>query len=196
MSGGSGLATALFRSSQGILHQKHSLIQKLTSKFGKEIAGEKFQQVCPTVGASIGQHFRHSNDHMERAITIALDPDQNQIHYDTRTSGGADEHDIDAATRRIEKIQVLLEETNQASHTNLMDHRVWAYFQLSGDDSSEYPLPSTVARELGFAAHHAIHHLAMVRIIALQSSPGVGLDISDIPPDFGRAPSTLNFERL
>ena len=58
---------------------------------------------------------------------------------------------------------------------------------LSGD-AEEFQLPSTIERELGFVAHHAIHHMALVKIIAIHT---VGLSPTELPPDFGRAPSTL-----
>jgi hypothetical protein len=49
-----------------------------------------------------------------------------------------------------------------------------------------------VERELGFAAHHAIHHLAMVKIIAETT---LKLTPDELPIDFGKAPSTIVFER-
>lgn len=78
----------------------------------------------------------------------------------------------------------------------------------------EYPLlKSTIERELSFIIHHAIHHLAMVRIIVTSSSSSSSnsslLSSSDTsipvqqPPllanheiskDFGKAPSTVFFE--
>jgi hypothetical protein len=48
-----------------------------------------------------------------------------------------------------------------------------------------------VERELGFAVHHAIHHLAMVKIIAQNT---LQLSTKDLPIDFGKAPSTVVFE--
>ena len=44
------------------------------------------------------------------------------------------------------------------------------YFNLSPDSDAEIGLPDTVGCELGFTAHHAIHHnMAMVKVIALQT---------------------------
>jgi len=62
--------------------------------------------------------------------------------------------------------------------------RAGAYFNLSADTGDEIRLLSTVGRELGFAAHHAIHHMAMVRIICVRT---LGLDEGDLPRGFGRA---------
>mmetsp|Transcript_2850 Transcript_2850/g.3269 ORF Transcript_2850/g.3269 Transcript_2850/m.3269 type:complete len:94 (+) Transcript_2850:1-282(+) len=66
-----------------------------------------------------------------------------------------------------------------------------ASFMLSSDNGEEFNLQSSIGRELGFVAHHAIHHLAMVRIIAINT---LGLDENELPPNFGKAPSTVNFE--
>ena len=63
---------------------------------------------------------------------------------------------------------------------------------LSGDSNEEFVLPSTRSRELVFAAHHAIHHMAIIRIIALGTVGGLSID--DLPVDFGRAPSTVQYE--
>jgi hypothetical protein len=73
-----------------------------------------------------------------------------------------------------------------------MDEPVYASFMLSSDASElELDLSSTIGREMGFAAHHAIHHLAMVKIIAVHT---LGLEESELPDDFGMAPSTTRFE--
>jgi hypothetical protein len=55
-------------------------------------------------------------------------------------------------------------------------------------DGSTAELGSTLARELAFATHHAVHHQAMVRAIAAEFG-------HDLPEDLGRAPSTLHHER-
>ena len=149
----------------------------------------------------MGQHLRHSMDHMERATVAAATTDKQNtpamIHYDTRTRGGADEQDMDAAQARIERVQAMLaqvvaEQESSSSSDNLENKEVQACFMLSGDNTEEFKLPSTAARELGFAAHHAIHHLAMVKIIALHTAK---LPAEDLPADFGRAPSTVNYDR-
>jgi hypothetical protein len=46
---------------------------------------------------------------------------------------------------------------------------------------------------IGFAAHHAIHHMAMIRLIATNHA---GLEDSDLPADFGRAPSTVVHDQV
>lgn len=64
------------------------------------------------------------------------------------------------------------------------------YFNLSSD-LDEMGLSSTIGRELGFVAHHAIHHMALVKIIAVHT---LSIQVSELPHGFGRAPSTIIFD--
>ena len=184
---------SLYRANQGILRQKLGLIDVLVSKHGQEGAKSLYKTVCPIIKASIGMHIRHSMDHVERAAEAAIHFDQRKINYDLRERGGLDEHDMDAAVERLMRVQETFEKLSSSdAHIPVMGHNIEACFMLSGDSEEEYALPSTVARELGFAAHHAIHHLALVRICALNTA---GLSEDDLPSDFGRAPSTVNYDR-
>lgn len=188
------MLSRLYNANRGLLNQKLGLMEVLVKRFGEQNAKEIYRTTCPIVGASMGQHIRHSMDHIERAIYATSHPDDTKIRYDVRERGCADEHDMAAAEDRIRRVSKMLEEvTVSQSYIPVIDHRVDALFMLSGDDETEMPLPSTAARELGFACHHGIHHMAMVKIIAIQTAK---LPESDLPASFGKAPSTLNFERL
>lgn len=188
------LLESLCRANQGILRQKIGLMDALLKHHGDQAARQIYQTICPLVKASIGQHVRHSMDHMEPAVRAALDAGHTEIHYDLRERGGAVENDMDAAYDRLQKIATLIEDLSSGTANDDHTRPIGAMFMLSGDSSDEFKLNSTVARELGFAAHHAIHHLAMVKIIA---TSGVGkLKESDLPSDFGRAPSTVNFDHV
>ena len=72
--------------------------------------------------------------------------------------------------------------------TGTTQAEVLAAFALdaSGDDAL---LPSTLRRELAFAAHHATHHFFIARLVA-KGHLGVAL-----PDDVGRAPATLRNDR-
>jgi hypothetical protein len=196
-----------------ILRQKVALMDALVSRHRtQQKADEAFRAVCPLVGASIGMHLRHSMDHIERAtiaaeraITAAygatLDKNNNnsvhqrvEIHYDLRIRGGKDETDIDEARDRITRVSNLLSNIQKGfdSSSATFEHPVEAFFFLSGDPSSpDVGFHTTIGRELGFAAHHAIHHLTLVKIIALNYA---GLQQSDLPKDLGMAPSTVLHE--
>jgi hypothetical protein len=188
---------ALCSSNRSLLRQKLGLIHSLVEKLGKEQAKAVYKEPCKVVKASIGQHIRHSLDHIDRAVTAVSDTSNNKakvvIHYDTRQRGGPDEWDVEAAIERIGRIDKAVQKISSSSKYIPLHGSVDACFMLSGDDSTEFMLPSTLARELAFAAHHAIHHMAMVKIIA--ESDSVGLSESDMPHNFGRAPSTISFHR-
>jgi hypothetical protein len=189
---------ALCRANLGILAQKTGLMEALVAKHGAEKAKEWYKSTDPFVGASIGKHFRHSMDHIERAALVAAtDPYPNDIaelHYDLRVRGGTVEWDMDEAKKWIKQVEgVFRNLSDTTTHPEkLMRRSVNAKFYLSGDESDEFALPSTIARELGFAAHHAIHHLALVKLIATGHAQ---LDPSDLPEGFGRAPSTLHHDK-
>mmetsp|Transcript_6960 Transcript_6960/g.10878 ORF Transcript_6960/g.10878 Transcript_6960/m.10878 type:complete len:200 (+) Transcript_6960:144-743(+) len=194
---------ALIKSNLAILSQKIALLDLLVGKHGASQASEAFQKTCPIVGATIGQHYRHSMDHVELAALVASSVQgssaQQQIgdlHYDLRVRGGTLEKDLVESRKRLCDVTDVFRSLN----TTLVDGDggitaatpVTAYFNLAADNEAEIGLPSTVGRELGFCAHHAIHHLAMVRIICLQT---VGLSEDELPEGFGRAPSTILFDK-
>ena len=212
-----------------ILQQKLSLIEVLKTKFGLQQAKELYKTPCPLVGnASIGQHVRHSIDHIEKIVNVLKqsssqsDDEDIVVRYDIRTRGGTDEHDIDEAQKRIENIMNILQRhvtvtsvddesssssSSQQEKQQLHLQSMKSCFMLSGSDSHEYELHTTIGRELGFVVHHAIHHLALVKIIVTQpkmniddevdSDPRchgiIGLSANDLPTDFGTAPSTINY---
>ena len=191
-----------------------------------------FTKVCPIARASIGQHYRHSMDHLELAVLVADASTQSKmenfhvgvgadadsyksmplLNYDLRVRGGTLEKDVNEARKRIQSVFDTLQsmksfEDHKDQNDIITSDAVLASFMLSGDSSGsdigsdrdadgqpqqiDYELMSTIGRELGFAAHHAIHHLAMVKIIALHTA---GLEETDLPFDFGKAPSTVRFE--
>jgi hypothetical protein len=201
----------LYRANLGIIRQKLGLLEGMKQQFGTDKAKDLFCRPCPIVKASIGQHIRHSMDHMELVAKAAgnatqkTTPESPELHYDLRLRGGTDETDLVEAEKRILNVQSMLLQLDQlkdpvqeagepsSSTTHQQNTEdptavdIDAFFMLSGDPE-EFKLPSTISRELGFAAHHGIHHLAMIKIIALES---LQLDPDLLPSDFGRAPSTI-----
>jgi len=81
--------------------------------------------------------------------------------------------------------------TSSERNGDLLGNYVTANFMLDPSSGKEIPLRSTLERELGFSAHHAVHHMAMAKIIALNH---LGLHSEALPDDFGRAPSTVHSE--
>ncbi len=207
-----GVLLPLIRSNIAILTQKIALIDLLVARHGASTAASQFSAPCPIVGASVGQHYRHSMDHVELAALVADAADKcgsrppssssevEELHYDLRVRGGTLEGDMGMSRKRMVDVAAVFRSLEFRSPRQaaagegecVTGRPIAAYFNLSADTGDEIRLLSTVGRELGFAAHHAIHHMAMVKIICVRT---LGLDEGDLPRGFGRAPSTLLFDK-
>jgi hypothetical protein len=208
MSPNQNLLINLIRANQGILKQKLSLLETLQAKYGSQKTTDLFTKICPIVQASIGQHYRHSMDHLELVALVAsarnemgstvgsgdIKMEPITLNYDLRVRGGTLETDVEEAKKRIDSVFHVLGqiEIDASDQNKVVEEKVYASFMLSGDSKDpEMSLTSTIGRELGFAAHHALHHLAMVKVIATHT---VGLENEELGSGFGKAPSTIRFE--
>lgn len=143
---------------------------------------ERFASPCAAMmNGTIGAHLRHNLDHFGAAIVAATDP--SPIDYDHRARGTPVETDPDAALAVIDDLRARLASMRESVPD---DAPVTVRMMLSSDGDEAW-LRSTVARELAFAAHHALHHHAMMAAIA--HAHGLG-----VPAGFGKAPSTLHHE--
>jgi len=132
-------------------------------------------------GGTIGKHLRHTIDHFRAAVIGAAD--NTRIDYDHRTRQTPIEREPAAALDAIHELtQTLRRYDAQALDA---DVRIEVMLSAAGDGAE---LRSTLARELAFAAHHAVHHAAMLKAIALEFG-------FEAPQHFGVAPSTLNHEQ-
>lgn len=132
-------------------------------------------------GGTVGKHLRHTLDHFRAAIEGGLGG--SAIDYDHRSRNVPEETDRAAALGIIEALTGSLRRADAPMLARPVSIRV-----MLSADGHEVTLGSTLARELAFASHHAVHHQAMMKAIAAEH--GV-----DCPCEFGKAPSTLNFER-
>jgi len=132
-------------------------------------------------GGTIGKHVRHVLDHYCSAC-VGLEASE-PIDYDRRERGGTVESEVREALAEIERIRGKLATLAGAAGDAPVELRV-----MVASDGSEVGLKSSLAREIAFATHHAVHHQAMMRAIASEH----GAPVSE---DFGKAPSTLDFER-
>ena len=130
-------------------------------------------------GGTIGTHLRHTLDHYDAIVgRVADEP----IEYDRRTRGLPIETDRSRAKEHIASLRVGI-----ASLEGTGSDEVRIRVMIAGD-GHEAVLRSTVAREVAFATHHGVHHVAMMKAIAAEM--GVELDA-----DIGKAPSTIHYER-
>lgn len=137
-----------------------------------------YRHPCPLLSNStIGQHVRHLLDHFA-AVLVPAEP--GLIDYDHRERDTPVELDPHAAGGEIRSLVRRLRTVCDLAQ------RVRVLVMLN-ERGEEAVLDSSLGRELAFAAHHAVHHHAMISAIAAS----IGLAT---PEEFGKAPSTMEHE--
>ena len=131
---------------------------------------------CPTVGASVSAR-QYSLEHVS-AVPAVESCGQFGATL-TTTPGETPGADPAYLAARSREMAAGISDGDGVD----LDAEVLAAFALdaSGEDAL---LPSTLRRELAFAAHHATHHFFVAGLVA-KSHLGVAL-----PDDVGRAPAT------
>ncbi|ETN19311.1 hypothetical protein PPTG_04664 [Phytophthora nicotianae INRA-310] len=141
----------------------------------------------PLVEGSVGQHTRHSLNHLRKPLELLAarqqGSDEDMVRYDIRDRHTPVEKDRHAAIQQIEQ----LEKTLRAIPQRDLARPVHAAFMLSAD-GHEFDFESTFSRELAFAVHHCIHHNALSKVLLRHHFPELR-----VPDGFGMAPSTANF---
>jgi len=129
-------------------------------------------------GGTVGKHVRHAIDHF--AALLAGHERRETVEYDRRERGVPMESVRADALAAMADLRDRLEGLGASEMGTPLSVRV-----MLTADGCDAELRSTLGRELAFAAHHAVHHHAMIRAIAAEH----GHSVSD---GFGTAPSTLN----
>mmetsp|Transcript_3142 Transcript_3142/g.10383 ORF Transcript_3142/g.10383 Transcript_3142/m.10383 type:complete len:173 (-) Transcript_3142:553-1071(-) len=135
----------------GMLEQKLQVLEAVG-------ATTAYTSVCPLVGASVGQHMRHSLDHCARAAeaveAVAAGSSRPLLAYDVRRRGGGAETDAAAAAdvvvRARDGVVGALSKDPSLLHADVV-----AQFATSAEQDSFHDVPSTIQRELSFVSHHA-----------------------------------------
>lgn len=165
---------ALLASAREVLAQGLALLQAIDD-------GAYATRLPAAFDASIGGHMRHCLDHF-RNLLDGLDAEE--IDYDAR-----------ARDTRIETIRsvALAAAREQLREFEALDAavlertvRVRAKSSYAAADSPV--ASSTVGREVMFCVAHAIHHYAIIGVMA-------GMLEVTLPAGFGVAPSTLQHRR-
>lgn len=129
----------------------------------------------PGVSGSIGEHVRHTLDHI--GALISADGFQ-PLTYDHRQRGTAVETNLHAAVEQIFHVMSVIE--RQSTRSLEEPVQVRSKLSTSGLEATSW---STLGRELAFVASHTIHHQAQIALLlAVQGVP--------VPRTFGYAPST------
>jgi uncharacterized damage-inducible protein DinB len=159
----------IIAAAQDVLQQGLELLSDLGDDSYSLVAG-------PPFGTSIGQHYRHVLEHFQCFIDGL---EGGEINYDARRRDRRLETEVQpASTTTCEVLQALEQFTAQE-----LTQKCKATTSL-GYNSAATTIDSNAARELAYCIGHAVHHYAIIRIVA----NGIGVNISS---EFGFAPSTL-----
>lgn len=194
---------ALCQANSQVLQDEIHVIDSLIDRKHGDGANQVFKAECPVVGSTMGRQFRHSLDHLEKVAldglhTVRDNDGPIDLHYDVRERGTICETDIFEARERACYVRDIFDGVHagceeEGNRLATLDGKkgLTAYINLpSGErDDIEIPLASTLEREMGFVCHHAIHHHRLTRAMAMAGK--TGLKPEDLPPGFGRPPSSL-----
>jgi hypothetical protein len=144
----------------------------------RSLSAENYTCRVPVVfNAAIGGHYRHCLDHFT-SLLLALDADE--VDYDHRKRDPRIETQSEFALALTVEMRRTLEQL--APETLRVE--VKARCEVSYSHGNSPVTRSTLARELVYCIAHAIHHYALISVMARL------LEIK-LPEHFGIAPSTV-----
>tara|TARA_R110002096_G_scaffold173781_4_gene348351 strand:+ start:48205 stop:48732 length:528 start_codon:yes stop_codon:yes gene_type:complete len=162
-----------------VVHAGDAILVQLVGYIGC-LSDEQYAQTSRIFKAgTAGKHIRHTLDHFRASI---MTPASDLIDYDHRQRGVDVESNRDAAVIVIDQLRRALADLTEDD----LNAKMTAQVMCSGDGQCA-ELGTTRAREIFFALHHAIHHNAILKVIA-------GEHDLELDPCFGTAPSTINYE--
>jgi uncharacterized damage-inducible protein DinB len=153
-----------------ILAQGEDLLRALS-------AGAYTQRVPLAFNACIGGHYRHCLDHFT-SLLRGLDSDE--VDYDHRERNARIESQPDFALALTQRMRAQLERLPLGA----LDAPVRARCEVSYAHGDSPVTGSTLGREMVYAIAHAIHHYALISVMAR-------LMDAELPEHFGVAPSTV-----
>ena len=138
------------------------------------------RKVTVAFNASIGGHYRHCLDHFNALLEAAESGD---LNYDHRERGTLVEFDPFAALNATRQLLADYEQLDP----RLLQRRLNVTCKTSYSSAGSQVSPSTVGREIMYAVAHAVHHYALIGVMA-------GVMEIGLPAGFGVAPSTLKHQ--
>jgi len=162
-------------SSQLIMGCRHCLDQ--CEELLSLISAEHYIEISVD-GSSIGAHMRHI---LDRFQCFFLGLQDGCVDYDARKRDKSIESDLAVANSALSSI------VRRVEGLGLEDREVSVRAPVHAQGPS-VTVPSTVDRELMGLVTHSVHHLAVLALVV--RSFGYQLD-----RDFGKAPSTILYER-
>ena len=155
----------------------------------KVLEPSTYTKKCPLLHATVGQHIRHSLHHVNESLKPLMESrNKGVLDYDNRARGDEIETNIEHAKHTVAKLSELI--TRLLDDTQLEDSAtklVVVAFHMSEEEGESVLFDSTVAREVAFSSHHAMHHLAQMKISV---EAGGGVVDGALCQTFGMARST------
>lgn len=146
-----------------------------------QMSDETYTRKLPVAfNAAVGGHYRHCLDHFRSLLDAAATGDLNYDHRERGTLIEQDRGAALAATRELRQGYARLEPV-------LLARPLVVTCKTSYAASGSQVSPSTVGREIMYAVAHAVHHYALIGIMA-------GLMGVPLPAGFGVAPSTIKHQ--
>lgn len=151
-------------------------------EFIAQLTPQQYRRCEPLIyNASIGGHFRHCLDHFSTWINGRL---AEQINYDHRERNPRIELDPAMALDLSKQLRAILSRTSVQALQHPIHSECRVAYGLCPENPPSHA--SSVGRELCYCICHAIHHYALMGVLAkLQGIP--------VPPEFGIAPSTATY---
>lgn len=144
----------------------------------RSLSAENYTRRVPAVfNAAIGGHYRHCLDHFT-SLLLALDADE--VDYDHRKRDPRIETQPEFASALTAEMRQALE----CLTPETLCTEVKARCEVSYAHGDSPVTRSTLARELVYCIAHAIHHYALISVMAR-------LMEVQLPATFGVAPSTV-----
>lgn len=167
-------ATRILQAAASILSQGEQLLATLN-------AAHFAQKVPAAFNASIGGHYRHCLDHFT-SVVRSLEGDL--VDYDRRERDARIETEPGFALDVTRKLRHALAEVSPAQ----LRHAVAARCEVSYDHGHSPLTASSLGRELVYCIAHAIHHYALIAVMARLLG-------AQLPEHFGIAPSTVAHQK-
>jgi hypothetical protein len=156
-----------------ILQQGENLLTEITDE-------DYTRKVAIAFNSSIGGHYRHCLDHFHNLLNAVSAGD---LNYDQRERGTLVETDRFAALNATRELIVGYQNVALTFLGRPLAVTCKTSYSTSGSQCS----PSTVGREIMYAVAHAVHHYALIGVMA-------GIMEISLPTGFGVAPSTLKHQ--
>lgn len=145
--------------------------------FLNKLTNEQYVYPCDSLsGASIGQHVRHI---LEFYLCLLKGVHHGEINYDQRERDILLETDLNFAINKLDIMVSNISILPSSMHIQLIGN-------YGDEENHEIIIQSSVERELVYCLEHAIHHMALIKVAAIDQSI-----IEKVGANFGVAPSTI-----